>query len=132
MALMNPLKSEQLNYPIHTIVLQSVDYFLKYGKGMNILQRKESIYENINYVDIERATFLRFMVSSFGYIETAIGNEVYERLERKQEDTSYITLRTKHPATIRQNATRKKRIVNALVYMRIPIIGYFDGEELIS
>lgn len=129
---MNPLKSEQLNYPIHNVVLQSVDQFIKYGKGMNILQRKQSIYEGINYVDIERATFLRFMVSSFGYIETEIGNKVYERLEQRQEDTSYITLRTKHPGIIRQNATRKKRIVNALVYMRVPIIGYFDGEDLIS
>lgn len=129
---MNPLKSEQLNYPIHNIVLKSVDYFIKYGKGMNILQRKESIYESINYVDIERATFLRFMVSSYGYIETEIGNQVYEKMERKQENTTYITLRTKNPGVIRQNATRKKRIINALVYMRVPIIGYFDGENLIN
>lgn len=131
---MNPLKKEQLNYPVHDVVLQSIDNFIQNGNGMNILHRNKSDYKKtgINYVDIERATFVRFLVSSYGSIETNISNKLYQQLIENDEKTSYVTIRTKNPGLIRQNATRRKRIVNAMVYMQIPIEGYFNGKSILN
>lgn len=121
--------TKRISLTIEKPIVEALDQYIKFGDGWGIIgnAKNESEYDAI---DISRSGLIRYLISAYGGQVTQQGNDVYNRLKDDSLPVCYISIHTKNK-TIIQAKLLVKKLVHAMVFIGIPITGYFDGNKVI-
>lgn len=124
---------QQINYPVPVPVLHALENYIQNGDGRDVQKDNHQREKGMNEatIDTTRSTLIRYLVSAYGDQKTDIATSVSKAIEQHAPHIKYVTIRTTHPALLKEPTERKDRLIAALVYNGIPIPEFFDGYRLI-
>lgn len=111
-------------------VIDTLGQYIKYGDGWEIIADPKTVDYNPT-IDISRAGLIRYLISVYGEQSTEQSNYIFNRMKEQGFPMCYTSFRTKNLKLIQTKGIAKK-LVNAMVYVGIPIEGLFDGKNIVK
>lgn len=125
--------TKQINISLPNVIIASIDDFLEHGDGWDIVPHKYNVDHDADVtVDITKTACIKFLYSAYGDKDTDIAEYLYDSITENDEPSTFISIRTTNPELIAHHNDAAYAIVKAMVWMGIPIDGYFDGRQVIE
>lgn len=126
------LQSSQIQLGLPEPLLTALDSYIEHGDTWDM---EPDLYIEKNYpiapkLDATRASIIKFIMSAYSNKVSDKARALYSEIRKDYPYYKYITLRSAHPSILLEPKTRAFRLICAMVYMGIPIPGYFDGRKL--
>lgn len=126
------LQSSQIQLGLPEPLLIAIDSYIQYGDtwDMETDTNIEKQFPDAPKLDATRASIIKFIMSAYSNKMSDKARILYSEIRKDYPYHKYITLRSAHPSILLEPKTRAFRLICAMVYMGIPIPGYFDGRKL--
>lgn len=124
------IKTVRVSLAIEKIIIDSLDQYIENGDGWDIIRDSEMM-EQTSTIDISRAGLIRFLISAYGCQVTDESNYIYNKIKEQDLPMGYTSIHTKNKRLIEMKGIAKK-LVNAMVYIGIPIEGLFDSRVVVK
>lgn len=124
---------ETIRATIPNVIVDSLNNYIKEGDGLDVIPSKlqRDFHPESNTVDISLSGLIKFLLTTYGSQDSDDSELVYGLIMQENGKTKRITFTSSHPDIIASKNMIGFRLVNAMVYMGIPIRGYFDGQQVI-
>lgn len=126
-----------ISVTIPYVVMVSLALYIKKGPAnQEQYNRAEfEMYPHINRIDTSVSKLIRYLLTSDYCYVTPPAEYLFEELVKRGTQNSYVHIRTNNPLILLHrdhNTDLIKRLICAMVWNDIPIVGYFDGKDVIS
>ncbi|WP_454266310.1 hypothetical protein [Rossellomorea marisflavi] len=108
--------------------------FLMGGDGVNALPVfEEEHYPESHMIDSSLINLIKFISTSFGRSRIPAGFKIVERIHSDNSKKKTFRFRSRHPLFVDGSPKYQNVcLVSGMVYLGIPILPYFDGQNVLE
>lgn len=129
---MKTVEKQRLSITVPKILLDSLDNYIQNGNGLDIVAGNfKRDYPGVARLDISKAALFKFLITSYGDKNTDESQYVAALLDNPQLEHAAVSVATDNPIIINNRCDAYMLLVNAMIWIDIPILGYYDGHSLL-
>ncbi|PAE87785.1 hypothetical protein [Shouchella clausii] len=122
------------SFSMYEVLEKPLMDFLQGGDGVNALPVfEEEFYPESNMIDTSLINLIKFISTSFGRSRLPAGFKIVERIHSDCAKKKTFRFRSRHPLFV-DGSPRYQNVclVSGMVYLGIPILPYFDGQNVLE
>lgn len=122
------------SFSMYDLLMKPLEDYLTEGDGINALPvYEEEHYPEVRMVDGMTVNFIKIISTAFGRSKFATAYRIVERINNDNPSKFIYRFRSRHPLYV-NGSSRYQNIclVSGMVHLGIPILPYFDGENVIE
>lgn len=122
------------SFSMYEVLEKPLMDFLMAGDGVNALPVfEEEFYPDSHMIDSSLINLIKFISTSFGRSRIPAGFKIVERIHSDNSKKKTFRFRSRHPLFV-DGSPRYQNVclVSGMVYLGIPILPYFDGQNVLE
>lgn len=122
------------SFSMYEVLEKPLMEFLAGGDGVNALPVfEEEYYPDSAMIDSSLINLIKFISTSFGRSRIPAGFKIVERIHQDNSKKKTFRFRSRHPLFV-DGSPRYQNVclVSGMVYLGIPILPYFDGQNVLE
>lgn len=122
------------SFSMYEVLEKPLMDFLMAGDGVNALPVfEEEYYPEAQLIDSSLINLIKFISTTFGRSRIPAGFKIVERIHSDNSKKKTFRFRSRHPLFV-DGSPRYQNVclVSGMVYLGIPILPYFDGQNVLE